>query len=630
MSLIRRLWLLLAALLVLAVGGAVAVNLASARATLETEVRVKNADNAQSLALVLTQLRGERAALELALAAFADTGHYLQVRFEPADGSAQLVRRFDAPAAAAPAWFRALLPIASEPGIAQVSDGWRALGRVVVVTHVEHAYAALWLGGARALLWMLVLGAAGAALARGVLRALEQPLAQAVGQADALAEGRYVALGEPPVAELRRLVAAMNAMVARVRAQFEQQAGESERWRRLAHCDALTGLAHRGHFVERLHGLLSREDGSEGGVLVLARLADLEGLNQRLGRAGADRVITAAAQVLSRAADAVPAAFAGRLNGSDFALFVPAPADAAAHAASLAAALRGVLEPAAAVAHLGATTVLRGQAGAALLAHADQALARAEVGAPFDTQLAASPQALGEEAWRSRLLAALGGGASRLAEYPVLTPNGRLHHLECPLRLVLDDAAAPSPAAAWLPMAVRTRTVAAIDLHAVQLAVRACAADGRPRGVNVAGASLADAAFGPALREQLRAAGDGARLLRLEVPEAAAAERFDALRELMLQLRPLGVRVGLEHAGERLHRVPRLYELGLDLVKLDAAVCAGIAARPEAQEFVRATVRLLAPLGVATAAEGVASEADAQALWACGVTAATGPWASSL
>lgn len=627
MSLIRRIRLLLLSLLVLAVGGAVLVNLASARATLQAQVRLKNADNAQSLALVLTQLRGERGAMELALAAFADTGHYARVRFEPADATAPIERRFDPPATAAPGWFRALLPIASEPGVAQVSDGWRALGRVVVVTHVAHAHASLWQGGLQALLWMAIIGGLGALAAGGVLRALEAPLDATVRQAEALAEGRHLTNPEPAVPELRRLVAAMNAMVERVRRQFEREAGETERWRRQAHCDALTGLAHRAHFIERLQALLAREDGVPGGVLLLLRLADLEALNRDAGRAGADRTIAAAAAVLAAAAGREPGAVAGRLNGRDFALFLPQAADAAARGQALAAALQAAVAAVPLRAYLGATTVAAGQAGPALLARADEALARAELGAPFTLVLEASPQGIGEQAWRARLLAALRSGSASLAEYPVLAADGSLHHLECPLRLVLDLGGAPVPAAHWLPMAVRTHTVPAVDLCAVQLALRACAADGRRRGVNVAGASLADPGFVPALRECLRAAGPAASRLRLELPESAALERFDALAELVAQLRPLGVRVGLEHAGDSLHRVPRLYELGLDLVKLDAAACAGVAERPQAQAFVRAAVRLLAPLGIEAGAEGVASEADAQALRACGVAVLTGPWA---
>jgi EAL domain-containing protein (putative c-di-GMP-specific phosphodiesterase class I) len=93
-------------------------------------------------------------------------------------------------------------------------------------------------------------------------------------------------------------------------------------------------------------------------------------------------------------------------------------------------------------------------------------------------------------------------------------------------------------------------------------------------------------------------------------------------------LRPLGVRLGLEHAGERLSRMERLFELGLDYVKLDAALGRGIGADEARAGFVRGVATMLHSLSLQVIAEGVANEADARALWAAGVDAMTGPWAS--
>ena len=115
--------------------------------------------------------------------------------------------------------------------------------------------------------------------------------------------------------------------------------------------------------------------------------------------------------------------------------------------------------------------------------------------------------------------------------------------------------------------------------------------------------------------------------LWLELPEAAALEDRRALQAFSRLLRPLGVHFGLEHAGSQLHRLERLYELGLDYVKLDAAVCTGLVDNAAAQEFVRGTVRLLAGMGAQTFAEGVTRAEDADALFACGVAGVTGPWA---
>jgi len=93
-------------------------------------------------------------------------------------------------------------------------------------------------------------------------------------------------------------------------------------------------------------------------------------------------------------------------------------------------------------------------------------------------------------------------------------------------------------------------------------------------------------------------------------------------------VRPLGVRFGLEHAGHLLYRTPRLYELGLDYVKLDAALVRGAGCDDAVRRFVSGSVSLLRALPVLVCAEGVDDAADAAALWECGVEAITGPWAT--
>jgi hypothetical protein len=56
MSLTRQLWLLLVITVLVALLGSVVVTVSAARGYLETELRVKNSDNAQALALSLSRL----------------------------------------------------------------------------------------------------------------------------------------------------------------------------------------------------------------------------------------------------------------------------------------------------------------------------------------------------------------------------------------------------------------------------------------------------------------------------------------------------------------------------------------------------------------------------------------------
>jgi len=143
--------------------------------------------------------------------------------------------------------------------------------------------------------------------------------------------------------------------------------------------------------------------------------------------------------------------------------------------------------------------------------------------------------------------------------------------------------------------------------------------------VNLSPASLADSTFLPRLRGLLAQHQREAKHLWLEVAEVAAIDRFEQVRELCKQLRPLGARIGLEHAGERLTRIELLFEVGLDYVKLDASVVQGVAQDANRAAFVSATVGMLHGLGLQVMAEGVTDAADIPALKQAGVDGWTGP-----
>lgn len=633
MSLIRQIWLLLLTTLLMAFLGSFAVWMVSARGYLETQLRLKNADNAQSLALNLSQLKGDMTGMDLMASAMFDTGFYQRVALRDANGRVlfEHVVSSDTTKAHAPVWFTQLVPVVSAPGVAQVSDGWRALGSVEVVSHAGFAHDQLWEGSLKTATWLAVLGAlAGVAATFGV-RGIREPLDATVDQAQALMERRFITVVEPKVPELARLSRAMNEVVVRLKSLFDEQASQVELLRQQAHCDPLTGLSHRRHFMAQLQAQLDKEEGPGTGVLYLIRLVDLVGINRSLGHRATDGLLQRLAQVLNGVSRGVAGAAKGRLNGGDFAVClssVDVPLPQAEHYAD---ALKRVFAEQAVSASvvIGAVPWSRGMPVAQVLAAADSALALAESRGAFAVESAVLPESsapvLGEDEWRRRLAGALSEHRLQLMRFPVVDGLMALVHHECPLRLQLEHGGTFEPAARWLPMALRCGLISQIDEAAVGLALDQIAEDQQARGVNLSPASLADSSFVPRLRARLAASPEAARHLWLEVAEAAAIDRFDMVRELCKQLRPLGARIGLEHAGERLTRIEFLFEAGLDYVKLDASVVQGVAQDTARSAFVSATVSMLHGLGLQVFAEGVNELADIQALRQVGIDGITGP-----
>jgi diguanylate cyclase (GGDEF)-like protein len=641
MSLIRQIWLLLLCVVGLALLASVGVTLQAARETLQTQLRLKNSDNAATLALALSQQQGDAARMELLLAAQFDTGFYREIRWVGADGQTSFERRAPAANGQAPAWFVRWAGIDAPRGQAQVSDGWRALGAVQVSSQAAYAHDALWQATLRSAGLLLLVALAAGALATLGVRRIGRSVDQVVGQARALIAGRFESIEEPRTPELRRLARAMNAMVSRLKLVFDAQATQVETLRQRANCDPLTGVANRQHFLAQLTADLAGEAGHASAGLVLVRLRDLADLNRSIGHAATDRLVVGVAQALSAYSEQVRGSLIGRLNGSDFAVCLPVGGVAEETAQALASALKLLMPSfaAQATAAIGAVEVDRRESPSVDLTHllgaADAALALAESRGPFAVEAAIRPRpfedvaARGEGAWRQHIAEALSHpDRARLVEYPIIDAHGRLLHLECPLRLRLDRDGDFEPAAYWLPLALRGRMTALADERAVALAIKAIARDGVARSVNLSVASLADPGLAARLRERLQELPRVARHLWLEVPEIAAVEHFALMQELGRQLRPVGVRFGLEHAGERLHQIDPLYEAGLDYVKLDAAIVMGVGEDPGRAAFVKGLAAMLHGLALQVYAEGVRDERDAQALWAAGVDGLTGPWAS--
>ncbi|QPF72862.1 EAL domain-containing protein [Roseateles sp. DAIF2] len=635
MSLIRQVWFLLLAVVLAALLGSAAVSTLSMRQLLQTQLQVKNSDNAGALALAMSQQGGDAQLMELLVSAQFDTGFYQSLLWRGADGKLVFERRAPARASTAPAWFVALVPIEAPPGTAKLSNGWQAIGSVEVLSQTAYAHDELWTATLRMAALLLALGLLAGGVAHLALKRIRRPLDAAVAQAQDLVQGHYTTVDEPKVPELARLAQAMNSMVARVRQMFEAQAEQLEVLRRQAHCDMLTGLSHRKHFLAELESALTRDDGPARGGLVLLRLRELEQLNQSLGRSAVDQVLGAMGHAVKVYPERVKGCLAGRLNGADFALWLPAPDVARDTAQALADALQASLPGfgAGIQVALGAVELARERPLSDWFGSADAALARAEArggGFVVEALMPAGESTIqGERAWRAQIAEALNTRRGRLQEYPLLDKQGQVLHLECPLQLQLEADGEFVRAARWLPLAQRSRLTADVDVHATALALEAIALDGRPRCVNVAPASLLDGGFVARLRELVFQSPQAARKLGLELGEGAAVQHFELLQEMGRQLRPLGVKLGLEHAGPALSQVDRLYQAGLDYVKLDAAVVVGVSGDAARAAFVRGMVIMLRSLALKVYAEGVADTMDVQALWDCELDGITGPWATT-
>jgi diguanylate cyclase (GGDEF)-like protein len=468
-----------------------------------------------------------------------------------------------------------------------------------------------------------------AVLAAWALQAWLGPLQSTVEQAQALEQGRFVEAAEPALPELRGLARSMNATVRRLREVFSAQAEQVSLLQRQAQLDAVTGLPTRQYFLSQLQRRLA-EPGGPGLAVLLVRVANLDSLNPRIGHEATDRLLRGVADVLLTYVDRVAGTYAGRLNGSDFALCLPVAGVAQETAESLMAALNAgpAMRVGGADVVVGGVDGVRDTNSSTVLSVADAALARAEseeVGLAIEMLGEADPEAAGSRTWREQIATALSEGRAQLSEFSVLDAHGELIHLQCPLRVQLREGGAYQAAESWLALARRSRLMPQVDLAALELALAAIAHDRLPRAVHASLVSLQSPAFVADVAARLRAAPEAARRLSIECAEGPWLDALAPLSAAALAWRPLGVRLGVEHAGAAPQQLPGLQDAGIAYVKVDARHLRGVSGNEAVYGYAQSLVALIHGLGLTALAEGIDDERDLDTLWGLGFDGATGP-----
>ncbi len=630
MSMYRQLWIaLIIGTLLSLIGGLLATTL-SARSYLQTQLEMKNIDNATVLAQSLSQRAVEPVELELSIAALFDSGHYDAITLVDPRGKVLVERRAAAAASGVPQWFMALLPIRPTPGTAHISSGWKQVGTLTVVSRSQFAYHTLWKSTLQMIAALAMSGLIAGYLATLILRRLKRPLDAVVEQARAIAERRFVTTPESNVPELRQLSVAMNSTVVLLKSLFADEADRLEAIRREANTDALTGLANRHHFMEQMNQALAVEDGAQGS-LILLRLSHLADLNRQLGHRATDTMLAAIGARFDAQAHQRADGFAARLNGSDFALVLRG-AEPHAVAQELLDGVAGEIasrsggEPAV---YVGIGKIQYGLNLGALMSQVDTALATAEaqgvsgVREELPLNIAEAPRSADE--WAKLIERSLEQRWVRMASFPVADMAGNVVHRESALRLMFGGEW--FPAARFLPIAERLGLTTRLDLAAVTLGLDELAGDPTLAGlaVNLSARSVQDAGFRQRLLALIAERPGAAGRLWLEVPETGVFAQLDAFRVFCEALRSSGCKLGIEHFGRHFKQIGLLHDMAIDYVKVDGSFIRGIDANSGNQNFLRGLNSIAHKMGLQVFAESVSDAGELAALDGLGFDGATGP-----
>ena len=637
MSLLKQLFLAICLFLVVAFTGSFIAGVESSREQLISQLRSHAQDAATALGLSMTPHVDDPAMIELMVSSIFDSGYFASIRVVRIPTDEVIVERSsDEVTGSVPPWFGNLVNLQAQGGDALIMRGWEQAARVEVLSHPQFALAKLWDSAIGSLIWLLLCGLVSAILGGWLLRTQLRPLDNMVQQAQAITRREFMTLPKVPrTPELKRVVTAMNQMVEKLKTLFAEEAARSEKLREEAYQDSITGLANRRLFDIRLANQLLVSEQHAEGYLILLRVNDLGGLNQRLGGQKTDALIAAIGELLKRLLGHATRAdwLASRSRGGEFSLLAPGIGSEEADllAGELHAGLESLRQTGASdckpVAHMGIAAFRLGEEASQVIGRADQALAQAQNDPSRDwVRLDDYNQqpTQGLHDWRTWIDDALNKRKLQLYFQPVAHCANRqqlLHHKV--LARLLDPQGEAIAAGRFLPWIERLGWTARFDLAMLEHCLAHLAQHPAPLALSLSAATLREAEHLERLLEILKQHPQQAPLLTLEMDERHLPPSSE-LERISQAIRDTGYSLGLQHFGGRFSLIGNLTHLGLAYLKIDGTYIRAIDQESDKRIFIEAVFRATNSIDLPLIAEMVETEGELQVLGELGLFGAMG------
>lgn len=218
-------------------------------------------------------------------------------------------------------------------------------------------------------------------------------------------------------------------------------------------------------------------------------------------------------------------------------------------------------------------------------------------------------------------MSALENGRVGLAFQPVVASGSRRPAFhECLARMFEPDGAIV-PAGVFVPVIERLGQVRLLDRCMLSAVFDALEDAPRSRlSLNVSTQTLRDAEWLAIYQRRATGAPHAAERLIVEITESSASGDPAATTEFIAAVRAHGAAVALDDFGAGYTAFRQLRDFRFDFLKIDGSFAADIAANPDNKLFVKVMVEIAQHFDMATVAEFVETEAEAQALAALSIT----------
>jgi diguanylate cyclase (GGDEF)-like protein len=384
----------------------------------------------------------------------------------------------------------------------------------------------------------------------------------------------------------------------------------------MARYDNLTGLPNRAYFHELVEECMAASDRERLCALAVVDLDDFKSVNDTLGHPVGDGLIFAIAERL--AASSGDGIHVSRFGGDEFMIFFDRVEDES-HLASLLdgifAGLQGEVDVA------GHVLRIQASAGAVLsrventdvdemIVKADLALYKAKELGKNNWRLF---EAAMDAAFRDRQLmkadlrSAVETKTLRVVYQPIVSMKTmRIASCEALCRWDHPDLGPISPSV-FIPLAEEMGIISEISTFVLEAACLECAKwpEQTTVSVNLSARDFRNRNVVQKVRNALAASRLAARRLEIEVTETALLDDKSLTRELIEEIKALGVRISLDDFGTGYSSLSYLHKLPLDKIKIDRSFLMDVAQNKRSLDLLKGIVDLTRTLGLTVTVEGV-------------------------
>ena len=634
MSLIKQLWLAIVVTLALASSGAFVLTTLASKHYFEQQLQMKNDDNANTLALSMSQMQKDPVTLDLLLSAQFDAGHYLYIGLLDPNGKVLSERINRNSHTIAPDWFVKLIPLQLQPGLADIQDGWSQYGTLKIESDANFAYDKLWHVTILIALWVLLIGTISCYAGGQILKKILSPLNDVVNQAKSIGEHRFIMIEVPKTKEFKAVVNAMNTLSNRVKKTVSEESARLDQLRLENNFDYVTGLMNHDYFVKSLDANISHEEYFHEGILIVSRVTNLAMIDQKLGYKKTNAILKRIGDILQNLCQQHPEFSAGRLNGTDFAVFSSQMMDGYTFGNQI----KKLLEKVSNIDGISltvnfvtaSTRVNNTDSAPKIIALVHQVLD--EISSNNNNILhVINPgdldqyQNIHQNEWMQLLTSALDNKRIKLENYPVTNQAGELIHFESPVRLQLTPNGKWFCAGEFITWATQLHLMGRVDELVFETAVDSLNRGAQPIGLNVSAGAMCNPSFIEKIVSLIKIHPQIADKLYLEIPEQDAFNHLSEFHNFCNKIKPLGCKIGIEHVGSRISRLGELHDIGLNYIKIDASIIRGIDTSEANKTLMRGLCMIAHSIGVLAIAEGVHTNNEIATLKQIGIDGMTGP-----